>query len=94
MKKEKHTKYVIILIVFTVIVTFSTLFGEKGLLQLYNLSKKRNSIIEHNSTLKDENRQLGEEIELLKNDDKYIEKIARRELGMVGKGEIVYHFKD
>ena len=94
MKREKHSKYIIILVVFTVIVTLSTLFGERGLLQLYELSKNRNSIIKHNNTLKEANRDLAKKIELLKNDDHYIEKVARKELGMVGSEEIVYHFVD
>ncbi|MEE8423450.1 MAG: septum formation initiator family protein [Thermodesulfobacteriota bacterium] len=94
MKKEKNSKYIIILLVFTVIVTLSTLFGERGLLHLYDLSKKRNSIINDNNALKETNRDLKKKIELLKNDNHYIEKVARKELGMVGRGEIVYHFEN
>jgi cell division protein FtsB len=94
MKREKHSKYIIILLIFTVIVTLSTLFGERGLLQLYDLSKKRNSIIKYNNTLKEANRDLEKKIELLKSDEHYIEKVARKELGMVGSDEIVYHFGD
>ena len=94
MKRDKHSKYIVILVIFTVIVTLSTLFGERGLLELYDLSKKRNSIINNNNTLKETNRDLEKKIELLKNDDHYIEKVARKELGMVGSDEIVYHFGD
>ncbi len=94
MKKEIKSKYVIILLIFTVIVTLSTLFGERGLLHLYDLSKKRNSIVSYNDALRKANRDLKKKTELLKNDDHYIEKVARKELGMVGSGEIVYHFED
>ncbi len=94
MKKEIKSKYVIILLIFTVIVTLSTLFGERGLLHLYELSKKRNSMVNYNNALKESNRDLKKKTELLKNDNHYIEKVARKELGMVGSGEIVYHFED
>ncbi len=94
MKKEIKSKYVIILLIFTVIVTLSTLFGERGLLHLYDLSKKRNSMVNYNNALKESNRDLKKKTELLKNDNHYIEKVARKELGMVGSGEIVYHFED
>jgi cell division protein FtsB len=94
MKKERKSKYFIVLLVFTVIVTLSTLFGERGLLHLYDLSKKRDAVISYNDALKEANRNLKNKSELLKNNDHYIEKIARKELGMVGSGEIVYHFED
>ncbi|WP_300666801.1 septum formation initiator family protein [Desulfoluna sp.] len=49
-----------------------------------------------NVTIAQENRQLGEEIRRLKNDPAYLEYIARKELGMVAKDEIVvkFHGKD
>ena len=40
----------------------------------------------------DVNRALKQEINLLKTDRNYIEALARKELGMVGDGEVVYQF--
>jgi cell division protein FtsB len=47
-----------------------------------------------NSRIIAENQALKTEILLLRGDSKYIEKIARDELGMVRKGDIVYRFGD
>ena len=40
--------------------------------------------------LEKENANLTTEIDRLKNDSLYIEKIARKELGMIRQGEIIY----
>ncbi|MBI3798958.1 MAG: septum formation initiator family protein, partial [Deltaproteobacteria bacterium] len=41
-----------------------------------------------------ENADLHERINRLKADDEFLEKVAREELGFVGKGEIVYRFRN
>ncbi|MBI5285986.1 MAG: septum formation initiator family protein [Deltaproteobacteria bacterium] len=71
-----------------------TIFGERGLLRIYYLSRERDSIKAHNTSLKAENEALSEEIQRLKYDRRYIEAIARKELGMVGVNEIVYQFEE
>ena len=40
--------------------------------------------------LKSKNKELADEISLLKNDSNYVEKIARQKLGMLKKNEIVF----
>jgi cell division protein FtsB len=40
--------------------------------------------------IKRENETLKKEIKLLQSDDKYIEKIAREELGLVREDEVIY----
>ena len=40
----------------------------------------------------EENRKLKEEARRLQSERKYIEEIARKELGMVKEGEIIYQF--
>ena len=42
---------------------------------------------------KRENMLLRKEVYFLKNDPSYIEKMARRELGLVSQGEVEYRFK-
>lgn len=44
--------------------------------------------------MKRENELLKKEIYLLKEDTSYIERIARRELGLISPGEVEYRFKD
>ncbi|OGP09113.1 MAG: hypothetical protein A2056_00060 [Deltaproteobacteria bacterium GWA2_42_85] len=89
-KKKKHY---ILLSLFVVILFFITIFGERGLIRLYKLSRERDSILGYKKKIETENASLRNEIDLLKNDDKYIEVVARKELGMIGKNELVYQFE-
>jgi cell division protein FtsB len=41
-----------------------------------------------------ENAELRNRIARLKTDDEFLEKMAREKLGLVRKGELVYHFED
>ena len=86
-------KYFISLSLFVAIVGLLTIFGDRGLIRVYKLSKERDSIKNYNEKIKAENTAMKEEMELLKNDDKYIELIARKELGMIGTNELVYQFE-
>ncbi len=70
------------------------LFGDKGLLDGYRLRKERDSILSYNRSLEEENKNLEEKIELLKTDKRYIGYIARRELNMIGKNEVIYKLED
>ena len=86
-------KIFISLSLFVAIVGLLTIFGDRGLIRVYKLSKERDSIKNYNERIKAENTAMKEEMELLKTDDKYIELIARKELGMVGRNELVYQFE-
>ena len=68
--------------------------GEEGLLQLYKTSNGRDSLLIYNEALKAENESLRSEIKRLKGDDEYLGKVARKELGLVGKNEVVYRFDE
>jgi cell division protein FtsB len=66
------------------------IFSDNGLADLKALQKERDSLVEKNEKLTRENLSLYREIDRLKNDPEYIENVARKELGFVGKGEIVF----
>ena len=74
------------------VMIFFTFFGEKGLLQVYRLRSELKEIERVNMELRRENERLRVEIDNLRTNKKYIEELARRELGLVKKGEIVYQF--
>jgi cell division protein FtsB len=67
-------------------------FGEKGIFHLFRLQKELARVKEKNFKLEEENQTLKEEVKRLKSDKRYIEEIARKELGMVKEGEIIYQF--
>ncbi len=94
MFKGVRRKYILIFILFIVVVSVVAIFGDKGLVEAYGLKKQRDSIVAHVESLKEENKLLEEEIALLKNDKRYVEMVARKDLGMVGKDEIIYMLGD
>lgn len=66
------------------------IFGDDALLELNRVKKERNILIKKNEELVRENKSMYTEIERLKHDPEYIENVARRELGMIGKNEIIF----
>ncbi len=72
----------------------STLVGQHGLLHLQEIRQEQQALEAEAFTLARENADLQDRITRLKTDDEFLEKVAREELGFVGKGEIVYRFRD
>jgi cell division protein FtsB len=68
------------------------IFGDKGLIDYHKLKGKLASLKEDSNRIISENNALKEEIILLRSDLRYIENVARKELGMVKKKDIVYQF--
>jgi cell division protein FtsB/cell division protein DivIC len=90
MKKKRILLFILILFLILGLFTF---FGDKGILHLLHLQKDLVRIKEMNSKMEEENRKLREEVRRLQYEKRYIEEIARKELGMVKEGEIVYQFE-
>lgn len=67
-------------------------FGDRGLIYVYRKDKEREEYLAKIEELKKANQELLEEIDRLKNDKDYIEETARKELGMVRDGEVIYMF--
>ena len=89
MKKKRLLLFILIPLL---ILGGFTFFGEKGILHLLRLKKEVVQIKERNLKLEEENQKLREEVKRLQRDKRYIEEIARKELGMVKEGEIIYQF--
>lgn len=68
-------------------------FGENGLADLNRLKAERDSLLEKNAELIQQNLLLCREIERLKTDPEYVKSLARKELGMIGKDEVVIKVK-
>lgn len=65
------------------------MFSDSGLADLFKLKSDRDRLVQENERLKQENLSLYRTIERLKNDPEYIESIARKELGMIKKDEVI-----
>lgn len=80
------------LVVFITFMAILITFGNRGLLDNYRMGKKLAAIQQANEEIVQENREYQKKIDLLKNHLGYIEMVARNELGMVKKGDVVYRF--
>jgi len=79
-----------VLLLFLILMGSVILFGNRGILDNYRLDQKLLDIQKSNGELVVKNDALKKEILLLRNDMRYIEKVARDELGMVRRNDRVY----
>jgi cell division protein FtsB len=87
-------KYLFYLMGIIAALLFFILFGGRSLMQICHLKEDREKIRIANARLREENQKLAEQIQRMKHDKKEeVEKIAREELGLVKKGEVVYQFE-
>jgi len=69
-----------------------TIVGERGALHLWRLRGEKNQLDEQNYRLQKTNEELRQRIARIRNDNHYLEKLAREELNLVRPGEVVYRF--
>lgn len=75
-----------------VFILFFTVFGDKGLLRIYELKKDKSKIDSRLVAINGENEKLKREILALKSDRRYLESIARKDFGLVRSNEVIYQF--
>lgn len=75
-----------------VLFTLATFFGEHGIVRELQHRREKVALEQEVHQIETQNEALRREIEALRNDRKYIETLARRELGMVKPDEIIYQF--
>jgi cell division protein FtsB len=73
-------------------ILFFTVFGDKGLLRIYELKQDKNKIDARLTDSRNDNEKLKLEIVALKSDRRYIESIARKDFGLVRNNEVIYQF--
>ncbi len=69
------------------------IFGDQGLADLQLLKKKLDVLVQKNKKLEHENLSLYNEIDRLRHDPEFIENVARKELGMIRKDEVIFKLK-
>lgn len=83
-----------VLLLFLILMGSVILFGSRGVLDNRRLDQKLLDLRKSNEELAVKNDALKKEILLLRSDMRYIEKIARDELGMVRHNDKVYRHVD
>jgi cell division protein FtsB len=78
------------LVVFLFLMALLITFGNRGIVDNYFMSKRLAQLKSQNSMIVVESDELKRKILLLRSDLTYIESIARNELGMVKKGDVIY----
>ena len=78
----------VILILFSLF--FLIIVGDNGLVDFVLIKGEKNSLIEKNEKLNQENLNMYREIDRLKNDPKFVENVIRQELGVIGKDEVIF----
>ena len=85
---RKKISFVLIAVA-SIFLLFLILKSENGLMDLLDLRSEIKIIETKNSQLREKNTDLARKIKRLKHDMKYIEHIARHELGMAAKDELI-----
>jgi cell division protein FtsB len=82
------------LVVFLLLMALLITFGNRGLVDNYLMSRRLAQLKSQSNEMTSENNELKNKILLLRNDLTYMETVARKELGMVKKGDIVYRLAE
>jgi len=80
------------LIVFVFLMSMLITFGKRGLIDNYAMKERLMALRKANNDITLENKELSKKAALLKSDLQYIEMVARNEIGMVRKGDLVYRY--
>lgn len=81
------------LVIVAIGITGAAVVGKHGLLTYVNMKNRYAEMQEECKRLRKENERLRREIKALRTDPEAIEKVARRELGMIKPDEVLYKFK-
>ena len=73
---------------------WTSVVGDGGVLRIRELRAQEARLSEKVANLEAENARLRENVRRLNEDDRYIERVARENQGLVRDGETVYRFGD
>jgi len=88
----RRKRILLFIVGFLLILGLLAFFGDKGIFHMLHLQKELAKVQEVNRQIEMENEKLKEEVRRLKVEKRVIEEIARKELGMVKEGEVIYQF--
>jgi cell division protein FtsB len=89
----KKNVLLVVAIISMILMLMFIVVGKNGLTDLHGLKTKRDNLVKKNEELTKKNLSLYREIDRMKNDPKYVENVARQELGVIGKDEVIIKVK-
>lgn len=72
---------------------FLLVFSERGLVKFLEVVRTHRQLTQEIQRLQGKNEELRQKAQALRSDPDTIEEIARQELGLVKKGELIYQFQ-
>ena len=75
-----------------VLVSVYTITGDRGAVHLWRLRGEKAKLDDKNFRLQKDNEALAQRISQLRNSNYYLEKLAREELNLARRGEVIYRF--
>ena len=91
--KAKVTAALFMMVALILSLVSMVLYSDKGLFDYLSLQKEKQGLVATRDQWQEKNRVLYQEIKRLRSDLDYIEKAARRDLGLVKENELVYIFE-
>jgi cell division protein FtsB len=93
--KKRGSRFIRFALIFmTSVVLVDALVGEKGLLATIRAGREYDQLAGQIARMRSENARLRETARALREDPDMIEELARRELGLIKRGETVFIIKD
>ncbi len=94
LKKKRLVSRVLTIaaVLFVMTLLVKAFFGDRGFLSVLKIRAQYASLYEEVRQLEDRDAALLKEVERLKSDDYYKEKLAREKLGFIKEGEVVFLF--
>lgn len=78
------------LVILFAVLFFQVLFAEGGVIGYLKVKRGIKAANASIATMEQENKLLMAEIDMLQNDDQYLEEVVRKKFGFVGEGERLY----
>ncbi|MFW0883781.1 FtsB family cell division protein [Candidatus Acidulodesulfobacterium sp. H_13] len=79
-------------LIFAFLLVLFVVFSLKGMVEVYKLRLERQTLNKEISVIKKSNKKMSKRIYKLRYSKQYIADLAREELNMIKKGEIVFKF--
>lgn len=93
-KKKRNVIFFTIIVLASLYMGASLIFGDMGLIKYLGLQKTKNKLETEMKHIETENQRLKTEVHGLKHDPYYIEKHAREDFGLAKPDEYIFQFQN